>query len=168
MNEKIKYNFFFVLQNFVFAVFVIFIFIEVFYETVFNSNYIGFVLMLILWFITHLFIVNSLRNTYRYLSNLPAIEFTNFSLIDHQQNVIHYWNNIQKIEIVTRKSTTFAVLKLKNKKEYIEQLNNPEKFLLKISPDIIPIQVNLTYIKGNNKIIFNSINSHFSKYRSCP
>jgi hypothetical protein len=168
MTEKIKYNFFYVLQNFVFAVFAILIFIKVFYETVFVSNYIGYVLMVILWFIAYLFTANSLRNTYRYLSNLPAIEFTEFSLIDHQQNVIHHWNNIQKIEIVTRKSTTFAVFKLKNKKEYIEQLNNPEKFLLKNFPDVIPIQVNLTYIKGNNKNIIHSINSHFTKYRSYP
>lgn len=166
MTEKVKYNFFYIIQNFVFAIFAILFFIVVFYETVFNSNYIGFVLMLILWFIAYLFTANSLRNTYRYISNLPAIEFTEFSLIDHQQNVIYHWNNIQKIELITRKNTTFAVFKLKNKKEYIDQLNNPEKILFKIFPDVIPIQVNLTYIKGNNKNIFNSINSHFSKYRS--
>ncbi len=168
MTEKIKYNFFYIFQNFIFSVVAILIFIKVFYETVFNSNYIGYVLMLILWFLGYLFTANSLRNTYRYLSKLPAIEFTEFSLIDHQQNVIYHWNNIQKIEIITRRSTTYAVLKLKNKKEFNKQLNNPEKFLFKIFPDFIPIQVNLTYIKGNNKNIFNSINNHFSKYTSQP
>jgi len=85
MIKQIKYNIFSILLNSILATFSLVILSYVTYDIIFNSNYIGYLLILIILIVTGQFTLNSLRNTYRYALNLPAIELTELLLFDHQK-----------------------------------------------------------------------------------
>lgn len=109
--------------------------------------------------------IKAIKNLYRSLLKYPAVELTEECFIDHLNDKKIYWQNIKKINIALRRDgNTYLNFDLKNRENYIRQVNNPiEKFFFKIAPDVGYIQTNISFVKGNNYDIYEQVNSLYNR-----
>ena len=166
MTTKFSYNIYSLLLNLSVAIICVLMFVYLIYETLFSGNYIGYAAMAIFLIVASNFSIKSFRNTCRFLKRNPAIELNEIFIFDHQSNVKHSWINIHRIYLKTRKNITFLELELVDKSEFIEQLKNPEKFLMRNFSEVLPVQICLSSINGRNKDLFKLVNDYFSTYKA--
>jgi|SRR5690554_1928456 len=112
-------------------------------------------------------IVNTIRNLKRGLTKKHAIEITDEYFVNHMNNTKIHWNTIDEISLKNRKGYSVIEFNLKNRKNYINQIKDPiNKLFFTLAPDTMPIQIIVSYIKGNNYKIYEEINNFFLKKKT--
>jgi hypothetical protein len=130
----------------------------------------GSILTLMIWAGFGEVFYNDFWNFYRCLNKLPAIELDENYFIDYISNTKIKWKNIEKIETVNRRGTTFIIFDLadKNKMIYFQQLKNPiTRYISLVFHQITPVQTNISSASGRNTDIFASI-YQFHKKKKLP
>src|SRR5690606_33382042 len=112
-------------------------------------------------------IINSIRNLYRSIIKKPAIEITDEYFINHMNKTKIHWKSIDKILFTHIRGDGFMKFNLINRTNYINQIKNPiTKLFFTLASDIMPIQIIVSYIKGNNYKIYEEINNFFLKKKT--
>jgi hypothetical protein len=127
----------------------------------------GFIIGILMIIILYKNIINSIRNLYRSIIKKPAIEITDEYFINHMNKKKIHWKSIDKILFTNIRGYGFMKFNLKNRTNYINQIKDPiNKLFFTLAPDTMPIQIIVSYIKGNNYKIYEEINNFFLKKKT--
>ena len=164
-NQKIKYFEFQIWKDFIFSL--LFFLCSLILPFIGRQPF-GIILTLIIWAGFAEVFYNDFRNFYRCLNKLPAIELDENYFIDYISNTKIKWRNIEKVETINRRGTTFIIFDLadKNKMIYFQQLKNPvTRYISLVFHQIKPVQTNISSASGRNADIFESIFQFHKKKR---
>lgn len=109
----------------------------------------------------------SLDNLSRHLNGSSAIELTPKEFVDNINKVIIPWSNVRSFELIHRRGSAFIVFYLIDRSLYSSRLKDRlMRSLFKVLPDIIPIQVEITLVKGKNYDIYEKAIYVFDNYKN--
>ncbi|SFD07412.1 STM3941 family protein [Flavobacterium phragmitis] len=130
-----------------------------------NNQPLGIIIALILLTITGRYFRKTIKNLYRNLKKLPALELTDDYLIDHVNDIKIRWSYIIKADQISIRGNTFVRFILRDKEKYSEQLKGLlAKIMLKLpDPNNLAIKIELSLVKGKNEEIYNQIYKIFQE-----
>lgn len=109
----------------------------------------------------------SLDNLSRHLNGSSAIELTAKEFVDNINKVIIPWSNVRSFELIHRSGSAFIVFYLVDRSVHSSRLKDRfMRSLFKVLPDIIPIQVEISLVKGKNHDIYEKAIYVFDNYKN--
>ncbi|AWK04361.1 hypothetical protein HYN56_08970 [Flavobacterium crocinum] len=124
-----------------------------------NNQPLGIIASLIVLTITGKHFRKTIKNLYRNLKKLPALELTDDYLIDHINDIKIRWSYISKADLISLRGNSFVRFILRDKEKYSEQLKGLlSKIMFKFTnPDNLAIKTELSLVKGKNEEIYSQI-----------
>ena len=109
----------------------------------------------------------SLDNLSRHLNGSSAIELTAKEFVDNINKVIIPWSNVRSFELIHRRGSAFIVFYLIDTSLYSSRLNDRfMRLIFKVLPDITPIQVEVSLVKGKNYDIYEKAIYVFDNFKN--
>ena len=163
MKIKYSYNPFLTWFNFILVIVLFFIPMIFLLFRVTNFKSLIFVFALILF---GFFCFKIIINFYRYVVKKPSIELTNEYYFDNLNNIKIEWRNISEIDLIKYRNWTFITFNLDDKEKVFNQIKNPIlKLIFRIESTLSSKnwKTNISYVKGENQDIFETINEFHKK-----
>jgi hypothetical protein len=131
-------------------------------SSVFFAPFISVLPFIILGIVFLAFVIKPL---YSLLKSKPSLMLSEKSLYIDSSDSNIFWTDIEEIKLIKQRGVSISI-KLKDKEKYICKNKNPvNRIFHRISSSIFhgTFQIPLTFIKGKNKDIFDTINDTFNK-----